>query len=351
MASVCKWPARLARICCVAAMSMLTIGSTATAAANESSGRMPRGIDTVFLLLFENHDWSAIEGSDSAPYLNGLLKRPDAAYAGEYHNVPPPATLHPSEPNYLWLEAGTNVFPDATFAADSAPSASNSTNSPDHLTALLQAKGIAWTSYQESVSGDDCPIANAGDYTPRHNPVVFFQDVVGDPPSPANVACRQHVRPYDELADDLTGDRVRGYAIVTPNLCHDMHSNDCPGSEDVVRQGDDWLRANLPTLLASPIYRSGAALIAITWDEGGHGNKPIGMILLSPKTKGDGYTNQIAYSHASWVKTVEDIFGLSPLLGHAADPDTRDLADFFVDDGAPLTALTTAERALAAVQS
>jgi phosphatidylinositol-3-phosphatase len=350
MASVSKRPARLAQVCCIAAILAMTTGSIGLAAASPPSGKAPQGISTIFLLVFENHDWSTIEGSDSAPYLNSLLERGDAAYASNYHNVPSITSLHPSEPNYLWLEAGTNRFPDHTFATDSVPSASNSTSSPDHLTTLLHDKGIAWTAYQEDMPGAECPIGNSGAYTPRHNGILFFQDVVGNPPSTSNASCQQHVRPYGELADDLDANRVAGYNVLVPNLCHDMHSNSCPGSSNVVKQGDDWLAANLPTILDSPVYRSGSAVIAITWDEGGSGNKPIGMILLSPQTKGNGYTNTIAYSHASWVKTVEELYGLTPLLGHAADPETRDLGDFF-SDGLRAPASTAAGQANAAAQA
>jgi phosphatidylinositol-3-phosphatase len=286
-------------------------------------------ITTVFLIVMENHDWSTIKGSKSAPYINSLLTRPDAAYASNYHNVPTVTSLHPSEGNYLWLEAGTNVFPDHTFTVDQSPSAANTTRSTDHLVTLLTTKGIAWRAYQEDIPGDNCPIANVGHYAVRHNPVMFFQDVVGSPPSTKNADCLEHVRPYTELGPALAEDAVRGYAILTPNLCHDMHSNDCPGADDVVKQGDDWLAANLPPILASPVYQRGQALIAITWDEGKNGNKPIGMILLSPQTKGNGYTNTVTYSHASWVKTVEELFGLAPLLGHAADAVTADFSDFF----------------------
>jgi hypothetical protein len=52
------------------------------------------------------------------------------------------------------------------------------------------------------------------------------------------------------------------------------------------------------------------------------------MIMLSPFIK-PGFTNNIAYSHFSYLKTVQEIFNVSPLLGGAADPSTRDLADFF----------------------
>jgi phosphatidylinositol-3-phosphatase len=347
MASVSKRPARLARVCCIAAILAMTTGSIGLAAA---SAKLPGGIDTVFLLIFENHDWATIKGSSSVPYLNGLLRRPDAAYASNYHNVPTGSSLHPSEPNYLWLEGATNVYPDHTFTSDDSPSANNSTSSTKHLVTLLNADGIAWKAYEEDISDAECPIQNSGNYTPRHNGILFFQDVVGAPPSTSNAYCQQHVRPYSELTDDLDASRVAGYNVVIPNLCHDMHSNSCPGSSNVVRQGDDWLAANLPTILNSPVYQSGHALIAITWDEGGSGNNPIGMILLSPQTKGNGYTNTLAYNHASWVKTVEELFGLSPLVGHAADPETRDLGDFF-SDGLRAPASTAVGRSNAAAQT
>src|ERR1043165_4189247 len=65
------------------------------------------GIDAnsvVFIILMENHNWSSIKGSADAPYINNTLL-PMASYAEQYYNPP---NIHPSEPNYLWLEAGTN---------------------------------------------------------------------------------------------------------------------------------------------------------------------------------------------------------------------------------------------------
>jgi hypothetical protein len=61
-------------------------------------------IQTVFIILLENHDWSEIQGNPSAPYINTVLL-PRAAHAEQYFN---PTGIHPSLPNYLWLEAGQN---------------------------------------------------------------------------------------------------------------------------------------------------------------------------------------------------------------------------------------------------
>jgi len=49
--------------------------------------------------------WSPdLKGNPLAPYINGTLLN-TSAHAEQYFN--PPGN-HPSQPNYLWLEAGTN---------------------------------------------------------------------------------------------------------------------------------------------------------------------------------------------------------------------------------------------------
>jgi hypothetical protein len=104
-------------------------------------------IHNVFVILMENHNWSQIQGSSSAPYINSLLTRSDASYATQYYNPP---GLHPSEPNYVWLEAGANAnLPDAntggtvSFTTDNDPSSSNSTSTSDHLVSYLQKAGVS----------------------------------------------------------------------------------------------------------------------------------------------------------------------------------------------------------------
>src|SRR6266446_5759771 len=128
------------------------------------------GIKTVFIILMENHDWSTIEGSPNCPYINTPLL-PKASHGRQYYNPP---GIHPSEPNYLWLEAGT-----AFGIADDNPPSINHQDTGNHLTALLRAAGISWRSYQEDISGTECPLSNIARYDPKHNPVVFFDDNTG----------------------------------------------------------------------------------------------------------------------------------------------------------------------------
>jgi phosphatidylinositol-3-phosphatase len=93
-----------------------------------------------------------------------------------------------------------------------------------------------------------------------------------------------------------------------------------------VRQGDAWLARELPKILASRAYRNGGAIF-ISWDEAAVGDGPIGMIVLSPAAKGHGYASRIRASHSSTLRTLEEIFGVTPLLGDARN--AVDLGDLF----------------------
>ena len=82
----------------------------------------------VFVILMENHNWSSIKGSADAPYINNTLL-PMASYCDQYYNPP---GIHPSEPNYLWLEAGTNFG----ITNDNPPSVNHQTTTSHFVTQL-----------------------------------------------------------------------------------------------------------------------------------------------------------------------------------------------------------------------
>ena len=113
-------------------------------------------IGTVFYIALENHNFTQPSSQDSpqqlygnpaAPYLNSLITpgNPNAAqssYASAYTNVP---GIHPSEPNYVWQEAGL-----AGPLNDNDPFPNNIVNAPN-FRGLLQNAGISWKSYQEDI--------------------------------------------------------------------------------------------------------------------------------------------------------------------------------------------------------
>jgi phospholipase C len=264
----------------------------------------------------ENHNWSSIKGSSSAPYINNTLL-PMASHAEQYYNPP---GMHPSLPNYLWLEAGTNFG----ITDDNDPS-SHHLATTAHLVSLLNGAGISWKAYQEGTDGTSCPLTDTSLYTVHHDPFVYFTDVTNNLSS-SSAYCLAHVRPYGELATDLQNNTVARYNFITPDDCDNMHDS-CAPTNDSVQQGDTWLQNNVPAILNSQAYKNGGALF-ITWDEGeNNSDGPIGLIVLSPDAKGNGYSNTLHYTHSSTLKTMEEIFGVSPYLGDAQN--ATDLSDLF----------------------
>jgi hypothetical protein len=284
-------------------------------------------VQTVFLILLENKAWSEVKGSEDAPFLNGTLL-PRASIA-EGYKAARGGGLHPSEPNYVWLEAGDNLG----ITNDDDPK-QNHRATPDHLVTLLEKAGVSWRSYQEDIRGDLCPLGPVGEYKPKHDPMVFFDDVT-DGNDPKSSRCIEHIRPLSELEADLKSGKVARYNFISPNECNDMHTT-CEPLRNVIKQGDDWLAKWMPRILGSRAYQDRGAVF-VTWDEA-ESHLPdclfadcaIGLLVLSPLAKGGGYTNKLPYDHSSTLRTMQEIFGVSPLLrGAAAATNLSDLFTSF----------------------
>jgi phosphatidylinositol-3-phosphatase len=271
-------------------------------------------IQNVFIIMMENHNWTgdgslSIQNNANAPYLNKTLV-PMGSYASNYNNPP---QNHPSLPNYLWLEAGTNFG----ILQDGPSVSADSQTTTQHLVALLEHAGISWKDYSGTADGITCPLIDQW-----HIPFVFFSDITGDL-NPNSPYCISHIRPISELDTDLAAGATARYNFITPDDCHNMHSS-CSGVDQIVA-GDDWLSQEVPKILASKPYQNG--VLFIVFDEADKGDGPIPMLVLSPFAKTGGYTNSIYYEHGSTLRTVEEIFGVSPLLRDAAQQ--TDLSDFF----------------------
>src|SRR6266550_4165931 len=144
-------------------------------------GRLNAGaeeIKTVFVIAMENHNWTQpanqftggiqqIYQNPNAPFINALANgtaveiidgaevniSSQVSYATAYHNVleTPNGSnphIHPSEPNYIWAEAGTNFG----VLNDNDPyTGGTNQNTSLHLSALLSQAGKTWKSYQEDI--------------------------------------------------------------------------------------------------------------------------------------------------------------------------------------------------------
>ncbi len=339
----------VAMLASIVGMPAAANAQASTAANSNWKNTQMKNVKTVWVILMENHNWTGnnagaafgapdIKGNPLAPYINGKLLH-TAAHAERYFN--PPGN-HPSLPNYLWLEAGTNFG----ILQDNLPTDNNLTTHK-HLVHLLENAGISWKAYAEqdfgNVEFEDCPL-DFSEIDVNHLAFDYFADVTNNFNS-QSPHCIAHVRPYSQLPTDLADHTTARYNFITPNLCHDGHEGVSPCDPDEPTdntfRSDQWLKQNVPLITESAEYKKGGALFII-WDEGEdsgiYSDGPVGMFVLSPFAKGSGhseYTNYVHYDHSSMVKSLQEIFNVGPLLGAAANPATRDLSDLFkkIGDG------------------
>lgn len=244
-------------------------------------------IQHVFLIVMENHSYTQVWSTSSTPYITSLGKA--YARATAYY-----AITHPSLPNYLDLYAGSNYG----ITTDCSPSSSchvNAKNLADNLT----AKGLTWKSYEESMPSP-CYLTTSGNYTPRHNPMVSFDDIRTN-----STCCKAHDVSFIALSTDLaSASSTPNFSLITPNLCNDMHN--CS-----ISTGDSWLKSQVPTILKSAACASNHCLVIVTWDEdnGSSGNHVL-TIFAGSGAKTGGITSSKSYNHYSLLRTVEYIFGL-----------------------------------------
>lgn len=360
------------RLCAVAMGAVFTV----PASADE--------INDVFYIDMENHNLTQpsnvtspqqLQGNVAAPYLNSLMTpgNPNAAqtsWASNYYNVAP--GVHPSLPNYLWQEAGTNFG----VANDNQPFGPGGVNQGDalNLSALLQAKGISWKSYQEDTDINNqtgkvlptsqwtVPLNNSSgtftsgtnpyngsnqyNFATKHDGQLYFNATNGGNNTTPSNPLASHYAPLQQLQTDLANNTVARYNLITPDQFNDMHSalpngftyhgTHYTGDQAAVAQGDNFLSLVVPMIMSSAAYKNGGAIV-IWYDETEGGDTKqftLPEIVLSPLAKGDAYDSTLTYTHSSDLKTMEELFGVygpdGSFLGDANTPGTNDLSDLFV---------------------
>ena len=205
-----------------------------------------------------------------------------------------------------------------TSGSDPLPTASGFPKAVDNLGTQLETAKIPWRSYQEGM-GTACNLSNksnpTGNYGPKHDPFLYFTDMQKTTPG----LCAKNNVDYGEFAADLAAGTYR-YMWITPNLTNDGHDPD-PSVGGIPAQtlktSDDWAKTNIAAIMASPVYLANG-VIFLTWDEAegrsGAGSKEqVPMIVITPKLKGAKMKSVTAYSHKSYLATVEDLLKLPRL--------------------------------------
>jgi hypothetical protein len=396
-------------------LALLTLSIQREARADDD-----RQIKKVFVIAMENHNWTQpanpfsgpiqqIFQNPNAPFINSLVNGTavavingnqvdisrQVAYATNYRNVLATASgnnphIHPSEPNYIWAEAGTNfnIFNDADpFVPQGGPTVNQDNNIDNqlHLVRLLARAGKTWRSYQEdtdltSVGGQlsnivlpssqwTVPLTSFSgnfitgvnqfngstqfNYAAKHNPQVFFTDSNGgDDPTPANPLSHNYA-PLQQLFVDLANNTVADYNWISPDQFNDMHTAlkggfmGLTGDAANIRQGDNFLSIVIPAIMSSYAYRDHGAII-IWWDESEEdaaNDNPddlthtIGEIVISPlahpNNHGLPFASSVLLTHSSDLRTMQKIFHVTKPLFLGDAVHASDLSSLFAEGAIP----------------
>ncbi len=374
----------------------------ASVASCTAIGASATPVGAIFYIAMENQNWTQpsgcttaqgcpgqqILGNSAAPYINSLVTPGNAnaamvSYASNYTNVPVQAAnspsgagpVHPSEPNYVWAEAGL-----AGPRNDNNPYPANIVSAPN-FSAQLQSSGQTWKSYQEgtdlataggnltntvvpknqytvplnSFSGTSPTYlnpyngSNQYNYASKHNPQLFFTATNGGNDTTSSNLLASNYAPMEQLATDLTNNTVAKYNWITPDQYNDMHSTltggftynqiHYTGNQANIAQGDNYLSIVIPMIEQSAAFQNNGEIVI--WNDETEGDVNAGStagftsmeIVISPLAKGNAYTNTISYTHSSDLATNEAITG-QPCLAGACDATT--LSDLYVAGTIPV---------------
>lgn len=220
------------------------------------------------------------------------------------------------------------------------------------LTLADQVYGIKfkWRAYMEGMADASGEPANCvhpepeaaetpvtGGYATKLNPFVYFHSLLdlGD--------CTTNDLPSMSLEKDLKkADSTANFTYVSPSLCNAGYSGQCPaGAPEGAAAADAYLAALVPKILASPAYKADGLLI-ITFNSANpipnaDPTQPVtpatdlkvGTLLVSPFITA-GATDAAPYDPYSLLRTVEDLWGLTP-LANADTKKTKSLASQISD--------------------
>lgn len=348
----------LAALCCAALAVTLCAPARAGAAG-------PPEIKHVLVIVLENKNYEeTFDPEGDAPYLASKLPSRGATLENYY------ATGHLSLDNYISMisgqgpniqtQADCQVFSEFTPAIPTVNGQFIGQGCVYPATVQtvadqLETAGLSWRGYMQHMARgepqscrhpdigaqDDTQSAEVDDqYATRHNPFVYFHSIIDEP------TCAKFDVDMRKLWRDLERPaRTPEFGFITPNLCDDGHDAPCVnGKPGGLTQINHFLRRVVPQIRRSPGFRDNGLLL-ITFDEaeaeGGEGdataccneqpgpNTPnpgglimgpgggrVGMVALSRCIR-PGRVIDEPFNHYSFLRSVEDLFGLN-YLGFAA---------------------------------
>jgi acid phosphatase len=279
-------------------------------ASTQAQGAIPLSSHVV-IVLEENKAYSEVIGNPVMPFLSGLGRQ--YAIGANYF-----ATGRESLPNYFMLTAGQPVG-DNTFSG---------VVTDDNVVRELTAAGKTWKVYAQSLPHAGYLGENVSPYVKRHNPFVYFSDVVNNATQQANVV------PFTQFAVDLANNALPNYSFIVPDNFNNSH--DCPPGmqtcslEQTLANADNWLSDNIGPLLNSSAFQQNGLLV-IVFDESNESDTQLGgghvpLVIAGPRVK-RGFVSNTLFQHPSLLRLSLETLGISTIPGDGAS--APEMGEFF----------------------
>ncbi len=309
--------------------------------------------DRVFVIQMENQGFDDVIGHNDGtsncgppespgcpdtPYITFLATNFELAtmYFG---------TTHPSLPNYLSQFGGDffGIHDDNPSCAVQPPQQPcDALINGSSFIDTLEAAGGSWLAFEQSMPapgylGPSFPQIPGGPtlYAMKHNPFVYFKDVVDNPIRLARILPYHNV---SDIAVKLNAGSVPNFVYIVPDQCHDMHgTSTCSNNDALLREGDSHVRDLVEAITSSQAFTR-HSMIVVVWDENDYSSNlgcclspfPGGghtVAIIIPGTVGGAPIRSARlYNHYSLLKTLEDNWGLlrlrntaSPLVSNMFD--------------------------------
>src|SRR5215510_10043839 len=282
--------------------------------------QVPRS-NHVYIVAEENHSYERLVGSSSMPYLNSLLAK--GGVATQFY-----ANMHGSLENYLIVTSGQYLtHNNSTLAVFDV----------DNIERHLLTHGLTFKSYAQSLPFAGFTGLTSGAYLKRHAPLPYYNEM-------AKSSLIKNHDSSTQMAKDIANGTLPNFAFITPDAAHDIHN--CPsGLNPCLQTADNWLKANIGPLLASPPFQPGGDGLLIIWaDEADLGSDDrcsatvstgcggrILVAMIGPQVK-PGYRSTTTYHHPSVLKTMLTALGTTTNFPAAA-ATSPDMAEFFKASG------------------
>jgi phosphatidylinositol-3-phosphatase len=311
-------------------------------------------IKHVFLIVLDGHGYEETFGKESAvPYFSETL-------AGEGKLLPNYyAVAQGGLANEVALLSGQGPTPQTVL---NCPESTPVTPGTVNVQGQVEGEGCVYPAETKTLPGQlaEAKLTWKAYVEPDsvaawRKPFAYFTSLGEDP----EAAPREGG--IDQLATDLKDPKeTPSFSYIVPNACHDGSETPCAPEQPaglVATQG--FLETVVPEITTSPAYQGEGGLIAITFDQASQaspepdtssccatpeypnlppppapaaaeppatgpvkptgGGGQVGMLLISPFLAPGTVEEDAYYNHFSFLRSVEEMFGLEP-LGYAAEP-------------------------------